>query len=230
MKRKDFPQITRQTWFPQHLKQLIDEFLTWFASKVRATHPFLPVIYQGLEHSSVKQINNLDLAIGAGIKAVTPLLDKNIRVNNMQPGSFNVNQNGLYTFINCFHLLSAPQALNYLQAITEKGYPIVVVEGNNDNWWQAIGMTVFVPLTVLLASPFVKPFRWTRLLFTYLIPVLPLIIVFDGVMALFRLYNPSDLTELTQELTEYEWTSGKAANGRGGKIIFLKGFPKTISN
>jgi hypothetical protein len=126
--------------------------------------------------------------------------------------------------------LSTQQALNYLQAITEKGHPIVVVEGNNDNWWQAIGMTVFVPLTVLLTSPFVKPFRWTRLLFTYLIPVLPLIIVFDGVMALFRLYSPSDLDELTQELTEYEWTSGKAANGRGGKIIFLKGFPRAVSN
>jgi hypothetical protein len=102
------------------------------------------------------------------------------------------------------------------------------LEGNNDSLWQVVGMTIFVPLSVILSAPFVQPFRITRLIFTYLIPILPLITMLDGFLALFKLYNPNDLNELisTIPVKNYVWKSGKADNGRGGKIIFLMGYPE----
>jgi hypothetical protein len=40
-----------------------------------------------------------------------------------------------------------------------------------------------VPLKVLLLTPLIKPQRFWRYVFTYLVPVLPLVIVWDGVAA-----------------------------------------------
>jgi hypothetical protein len=50
----------------------------------------------------------------------------------------------------------------------------------------------------------------------------------DGFLALFKLYNPKDLDELVSTIPEknYTWKSGKADNGRGGKIIYLMGYPE----
>ena len=33
------------------------------------------------------------------------------------------------------------------------------------------------------ATPFVRPFRWSRLLFTYVIPLIPLLVLFDGTVS-----------------------------------------------
>lgn len=92
-------------------------------------------------------------------------------------------------------------------------------------------MIVFVPLSVILSAPFVKPFRIERLIFTYLIPILPIVTSIDGIIALFKLCAPKDLNELVSEIKapNYTWRSGKLDNGRGGKIIYLIGFPDLTS-
>ncbi|MEZ5362682.1 MAG: hypothetical protein R2748_10195 [Bryobacterales bacterium] len=48
---------------------------------------------------------------------------------------------------------------------------------------------VLVPLFVLLMTPFIRPFRWSRLFWTYVIPVLPLAIFWDGVVSYLRAYT-----------------------------------------
>ena len=40
---------------------------------------------------------------------------------------------------------------------------------------------------VLLATPFILPFRWSRLFWTYIVPALPLVLTFDVVVSLLRL-------------------------------------------
>mgnify|MGYP001796717006 CR=1 FL=1 len=225
MRRKQLPQINQQSCLPNHLKTLVSEFLTWFTTTIRATKPFVPFVDEALAHANIRRLNNIDIAVGAGIDAVKPYLATDIEVVNLSLETFDPNLEGAYSFFNCFHTLTPEDATRYLTQLAQAGKPVIVAEGNNDNWWQAVGMTVFVPLTVLLASPFVTPFRWTRLVFTYLLPVLPVIIVADGVIALFKLYNPDDLNELTAQIDvpNYTWTAGKADNGRGGKIMYLLG-------
>ncbi len=228
MRRKNVKQISHSRVFPKYLKQLMNEFLSWFVLKVNASKPFIPVINEVLNQTNQKKINYIELNAGGGIETVKPFLDENVEVNISDFNEFNVQNIGVYLFVNSFHLLSVDKAIKALNDITEKGHPIVIVEGNNDSLWQIVGMTFFVPLTVLIASPFVKPFRFTRLIFTYVIPILPLILVIDGCLALIKLYNPNDLKELVSKLntTSYEWKMGKNDNGRGGKIIYLTGIKK----
>lgn len=228
MKRIHLPQISDQSWFPFFLRRNIHEFMTWFVGKVGAAAPFLPVIEEGLAHAD--QIIALDMEQGAGFETLAPLLDPNVAVNHQKLEELNPTESGLYVSVNSFHKLKEKEAKDLLDQIAAKGHPIAIVEGNNDSLWQVFGMTVIVPVTVLLTTPFVKPFRWSRLLFTYLIPILPIVTFLDGALALLKLYAPADLNELTASLEyeDYSWRSGKLDNGRGGKIIYLLGYPERV--
>lgn len=226
MKRKQVPQLHTQPWFPATLRQCMHEFMTWFVNKVGAAKPFLPVVKEGLTHAD--NIVVIDKPSGAGFEALDPLLDAKIERTYVDPHHFSSALNGLYISVNSFHQFRPEEAKAILSEIALRRQPVVVVEGNNDSLWQVFGMTVIVPLTVLLTASFVKPFRWSRIFFTYLIPILPIVIFIDGFLALFKLYAPADLDELTSSIavTDYVWRSGKMDNGRGGKIIYLIGFAK----
>lgn len=228
MKRKQVFQFSNQKWYPSFLKRDMYEFMSWFVGKVNAAKPFLPVLEEVIGHTQTKTIINIDSKIGAGIETVLPLLPEGTEVINVNLEKFSTHNKGMYTFINSFHQLDEKKATYYLTQIADSGNSVAVLEGNNDSLWQVVGMTIFVPLTVILSAPFVQPFRITRLIFTYMIPILPVITMLDGFLALFKLYNPNDLNELVSNIPvkSYVWKSGKADNGRGGKIIYLMGYPE----
>lgn len=225
MKRKQAPQITNAKWFPNFLTLCVYEFMTWFVNKVNAAKPFIPVIEEGLQHAD--RIVVIDKRCGAGFATVDSLLNDKVKRVFVRSDNFTASEEGLYLSVNSFHQFSVNDAKDLLTQISIKKQPVVIVEGNNDSLWQVFGMTVIVPLTVLLTAPFVKPFRYERIIFTYIIPVLPFVTFFDGFMALFKLYAPKDLDELTASIKTdgYYWRSGKLDNGRGGKIIYLIGYP-----
>ena len=181
------------------------------------------MINEVLEYAN--RIVVIDKKCGAGFETVDHLIDSTIERCHVKSENFNANEDGLYLSVNSFHQFNEKEAKEILTKVSQRNQPIVIVEGNNDSLWQVVGMTVIVPLTVLLTAPFVRPFRIERLLFTYLIPILPLVTFIDGFLALFKLYAPVDLDELTSSIDQkdYVWRSGKLDNGRGGKIIYLIG-------
>jgi len=225
MKRKQITQITNTSWCPRLIKRLTADFLSWFVLMVNATKPFIPVIEEIVAKTEIDNIINIEFNVGAGIDTVKPFLGNDISIKSIPISMFNTDEKGVYLFVNSFHQLNVTQAKEILDRIVSSKNPIVIVEGNNDSLWQVVGMTIFLPLTILLTTPFVKPFSVSRLVFTYLIPVLPIVIVIDGCLALLKLYSPTDLLELTTSLNvrNYEWQAGKNDNGRGGKIMYLTG-------
>ncbi len=66
-------------------------------------------------------------------------------------------------------------------------------------------------MTALCVTPFIRPFRLSRLLLTYLIPIIPLITLFDGIVSCLRTYSPTDLRELLDEASPgvYTWYIGE---------------------
>lgn len=199
--------------------------MTWFVNKVQAAKPFIPVIEEGLKYAN--QIVILETKTGAGFETVDHLINPKFPRIEVQLKGYQGTENGLHISVNSFHQLRPHEAKALLRNISERKQPLVVLEGNNDSLWQVFGMAVIVPLTVLFTAPLVRPFRYNRLIFTYLIPILPLVTFLDGFIALFKLYAPCDLDELTSQIPidGYSWRSGKLDNGRGGKIIYLLGFP-----
>jgi hypothetical protein len=91
-------------------------------------------------------------------------------------------------------------------------------------------LTLFVPLVALVVVPFARPFRWSRLLWTYLIPFVPLVMLFDGIVSCLRAYSPAELRELTAGLSSqgYQWEMGEERAGLLRlPVTYLIGCPRS---
>ena len=55
---------------------------------------------------------------------------------------------------------------------------------------------IVVPLIILLVTPAIRPLRLSRLIFTYLLPAIPIIGLFDGIVSCLRTYSPEEMRQL----------------------------------
>src|SRR4030095_2408901 len=103
---------------------------------------------------------------------------------------------GFRTIFSAFHHFGPEQARTVLADAAHKRQGIAVFEGTQRSVL-ALLLMLLVPLMVLVMTPFIRPFRWSRLLWTYLIPLLPLVAMFDGLVSCVRTYSVEDLRDLT---------------------------------
>jgi hypothetical protein len=84
-------------------------------------------------------------------------------------------------------------------------------------------------LMPFVLTPWMRPFRWSRLFWTYLLPVVPLVLLFDGVVSCLRTHRPRELREIVANLTatEYQWEIGEYARAAAQMpITYLIGYPR----
>jgi hypothetical protein len=92
---------------------------------------------------------------------------------------------------------------------------------------RAFATMFLMPIFAWILTPRMRPFRWSRLVLTYLIPAIPLVVLWDGLVSCCRTRTPEELLLLTRSFPQYKWTAGYA-RGRGSWLapVFLIGFPK----
>jgi len=134
---------------------------------------------------------------------------------------------GVRTIFSSFHHFPLPVAKAILQDAADKRAAIGVFEGADKSWLELLLLWFVFPVIILLVTPFIRPFKWSRLLFTYLIPLIPLGILWDGTVSLLRIYTPGMLRQIVSEIkTEnYTWRTGKAGTRPGKYVIYLIGYP-----
>ena len=82
--------------------------------------------------------------------------------------------------------------------------------------------------SALVKSALVRPVTPQQLVFTYLIPLIPLFYAWDGQASMPRIYWLEDLEELLEGLEDpgYTWEKGHGTSKRGGKLgTYLLGMP-----
>ena len=106
---------------------------------------------------------------------------------------------GLRTIFNAFHHFRPASAARILGAAVDARQPIAVFEIAGREPATMLGI-LFSPLLFALALPFLRPFRWAWVPLTYLLPVLPLFVLWDGLVSCLRVYMPDDLRALLERL------------------------------
>jgi hypothetical protein len=139
---------------------------------------------------------------------------------------------GVRTIFSSFHHFRPRQAVAILQDAADKRAPIGIFEGSGKSWLELLIFLLTFPIIILVVTPFIRPFKLSRLIFTYLIPVIPLGILWDGAVSLFRIYNPKMLDELVAQVQApgYTWRSGKIGSVPGKQVIYLVGYPDTVNS
>jgi hypothetical protein len=112
----------------------------------------------------------------------------------------------------------------------EAGQPIAIVDTANRSPESIAGLFLLTPLMVLLTTPLIRPFRWGRLLWTYLIPLVPFTCWWDGVVSQLRAYRPEELHAMSSAVKApgYHWETGeKPFQPRPGRLTYLLGWPQS---
>lgn len=132
---------------------------------------------------------------------------------------------GLRTMFTSFHHFPPDEARAILQNAVDAGKGIGIFEMPR-RAPSTILLTFGFVFLLFICTPWIRPFSWSRLFWTYLVPIIPFVLLFDGVVSCLRTYGPEELREMVGQLKggEYRWEIG-AASGGATPITYLVGSP-----
>lgn len=139
--------------------------------------------------------------------------------------------NGFRTIFSSFHHFGPIDAGKILHDAVRGGQGIGVFE-LAQRGVKTVLVLCFTPFLVLLLTPRIRPFRWSRLIWTYLIPIVPFVIWFDGMVSCLRAYGLEELREMIDRVSKpgskqnYRWQLGEERTGFL-PVTYLIGYPES---
>jgi hypothetical protein len=257
MRRLQLVEIHDQDWCPRMIRDAETDYLQFVIAKTKPYAVMVPVLVTALQRTGTRQVLDLCSGAGGpwqwlhpalaakGLNASVRLTDKypnagagdqvsrlanqSIRYHPQPVDATRVPEEltGFRTIFSAFHHFRPEQACAVLADAIHKRQGIAVFEGTQHSLL-ALLLMLLVPLMVLLTTPFIRPFRWSRLLWTYLLPLMPLIALFDGLVSCLRTYSVEELRGLTARLAtnDYHWDIGTVKSKAGLiTITYLIGVP-----
>lgn len=140
---------------------------------------------------------------------------------------------GIKTMINSFHHMTPEMAKQILKSAHDNKEPILIYELAENKipflLWVML-LPISLPLLMVMTlflTPFVRPMTWQQLVFTYILPIIPICYAWDGQASLPRTYAFKDLEYLTSDLNEgYTWEIEVARKASGQKAgYYVLGIP-----
>jgi len=230
-------------WCPPSLRDALTDFLAFSLNLAGMYDPAGPLLRRAIARTGARRV--VDLCSGAGgpwsrlaVEVGVPVLLTDLYphrggVTSLPFHPYPVDAravpatlDGFRTLFTSFHHFRPDEARAILEDAVRQRQGIGVFEAAR-RAPREIALIAFTWLGTLAAVPFIRPWRWSRLAWTYLPPVLPLLGTFDGVVSCLRAYSPQELRGLVDGLDSYEWDIGEIRGGwsplRG---TYLIGVPK----
>jgi len=258
MRRIQFFEIHEQSWFPSSLRDFVTDALESGLELLNAYGTIEPMLRSALDSAGKGSVidlcsggggpwldlsrrlnrENQDMQIllsdkypnlGASRKAGA-LHGKLITYDSDPVDAMKVpcGLAGFRTIFSSYHHFAPDEARAVLQDAVDAGESIGIFEITR-RAPSAIFLMFPWALQVFVSALRIRPFRWSRLLWTYFIPVIPFVVLFDGVVSCLRTYRPEELREIIGGLigSEYEWSVGEHLGPAGIiPISYVIGHPR----
>ena len=126
-----------------------------------------------------------------------------------------------------FHHFDRESAKNVIADAVRKNQPIGIFDGAERKFRYILGVIASTLLLIFLVPLFTRPFTFSRIFYTYCLPLIPLFALIDGIVSMVRMYTPEELLEMAKEVepNKYTWKSGRAKLYLGAYVVYLIGYP-----
>ncbi len=217
---------------PQSLRDALTDFLAFTENFAGAYDPVAPLLRRALERTKARRIVDLCSGAGGPWGRLGPRVGVPVLLTDLYPAWENVIRvdaravpaelDGFRSIFTAFHHFRPEEARAILEDAVHRREGIGVFEIARRAPIE-IAVVALTWLGTLIAAPFIRPWRWSRLAWTYLPPVLPIVGTFDGVVSCVRTYSKPELEELVRGLDSYDWELGDFRKGwsplRGSYLI-----------
>ncbi len=258
MKRVHLCEFEDLPVFPSSIRNFMTDFLRHALTRAQVSDAALPVIKEVLDRSKTRRIVDLCSGSGGILVDILQRLnaeadhpctvtytDKFPNIPAMKklcqetPHADYVAEpvdatdvppalEGVRTMFLSFHHFRPRSAKAILKNAHDTEQPIAIVEVTERSLANLLLMAMG-PIGAWALTPGIRPLTAKRLLFTYLLPVVPLCLMWDGIVSALRTYSPKELEDLVADLQseKYRWEIGKKPAPHGYRITYLLGYPKS---
>jgi hypothetical protein len=262
MRRLHLIEIEDQAWFPSVVRDAVTDMLQFVFNVGNIYKPIVPHLHKALRISGAQNVLDLCSGSGGpwlrlqrhleedhGLHIAVRLSDRYPNWGALQhlgavtnnkitfhPDPVDANavqqgQKGFRTMFTCFHHFRPDDARAILRNAVQNREGIGVFDVPQRRPLTIL-LTFLMPIAALLFAFFVRPFRWSRLFWTYVIPVVPFVMLFDGIVSCLRAYSPAELAALAERLfvSGYRWEVGEVRRGISPiPVTYLIGWPDDAS-
>ena len=154
--------------------------------------------------------------------------NKDVEYEEKPVDAMNCELIGFRTFFASFHHFNTHQATKIIKDAVDKQVGIGIFEMTYKGLWNLILLIGLAPLWILLLTPIIRPVKASRILFTYIIPVIPLMLWWDGFVSVIRTYTEKELERIIKQAdpdNTFEWHTIKKIYGLP-KVFAMAGYPK----
>jgi hypothetical protein len=243
-KRRHLIEIHEQRWCPDFIRDGATDYLRFIAAIGHQYRHVVPLLQCALLASDSERIVDLcsgsggpwpqlQRALYATMRRPIPILLTDLHPNQaaihttaratpyiqfvstpVDATQIPAELTGFRTLFTAFHQFVPQDARSILQDAVRCGQGIAIFEQTARTTLALLVMLV-LPWIALLAAPFVRPFRADRLFWTWVVPLIPLVLCFDGVVSCLRTYSLTELQEMVAGLDpppagiHYQWEIGR---------------------
>jgi hypothetical protein len=233
VRRRELPELTDFAWCPRWLREAFGGYLHVVTTVSRPYDVVAPYVTYLLQQAAIDHIIDLasgsggpwpalrEVLIGHGVAPRITLTDLHpslgalqrldrltgLRYDPASTSAVNMSSGGraMRTMFTALHHFTPQEIRAILVLCQAEQLPFLAAEAT-DRSWRGIITTLIVPLLVLLLMPRVRPRRVLPLLLTYLVPILPFVIWWDGLASMLRTYTREELEQLLPANTPtYVW-------------------------
>jgi hypothetical protein len=239
MRRVQLIEIHDQAWFPSFLRNQVTDDLQVLLNIGKPYRDILAQLRKGIERSGEDRVLDLCSGAGGpwpwlaqalewleGMRIRVELSDKYPNAEaraRLQGNSTNLHYRGesvdatrvppgllgFRTLFTSFHHFPPAQAREILSdaARNRRGIGVFEIPGRRPLTLLLLPLVLIVDIFVV---PFLQPRPFARLVWRWLVPIVPLVLFFDGIISCLRAYSPRELRELTGGIAEcgYRWEIG----------------------
>lgn len=241
-RRVTMPELADQSWWPRWARDAMTGYLHAIIQRTRPYHLALPRLVALLRDTGSTRLVDLcsgaggpwpDLrealaSAGAAVEVTCTDLQPNRRAAKRLGGTAGVHYLdrpvsalavppdlvGARTMFSALHHFSDAEVRAVLLDAQQARVPFAAFEATSRSP-RGVAATVVIPLAVLALMPTVRPVDWRALVTTYLVPVLPLAIWWDGLVSTLRTSRVDELRAIVATLprSDYTWEVGEIAGG-----------------
>jgi hypothetical protein len=237
----DFP------WCPSLFRDSLTDFLAISIARFDNYAPIRQLLFQSIEKSGCQRV--IDLCSGGGgpwqaWSASIPQLPEVLLTDKFpnrsaaaSTGSSNVSYygnpvdatnvpddlRGFRTIFTAAHHFRPEMVRRMIADAVAKRQPIGIFEFTQRSA-RGLFHVALTGLGVWLLTPQTNHVSLAKLFFTYIVPVIPVVATFDGIVSSLRTYKPEELAALVDG-SNYDWQIG-TTSGKGVPVTYLIGLPK----